>query len=150
FSATPNHIVFTRLGVNPNVHMVYLMFRAGLGYRIGLTTGARSDGESIELQTGLKVRGNQEQADRMWILRVCSERDEAYYWEHFYAFQYGIPTTVFHVGGRNMRFSQTAINRLYKAIDTKERAERLLADLHMDPHYPHYIPKAKLLRHVVN
>lgn len=150
FRTTPNHIVFTRLGVSADVHYVYLMYRDGLGYRVGITIGARSDGESPELQIGLKVRGNGEEADRIWILRVCSSREEAYYWESFYAFQYGIPTTVFHVQGRRMRMSQDAINRLYKGIDTHERAECLLADLKMDMRFPHYIPKAKLLRHVVN
>ncbi len=150
FRATPNHIVFARLGISPDVHCVYLMYRAGLGYRVGVTVGARSDGVSAELQTGLKVRGNQEQADRVWILRICSMRTEAYYWEAFYAFQYGVPTTVFHSAGRKMRFDQPLIDRLYENIDTTERAERLLADLHLDLRYPHYIPKAKLARHVVN
>jgi DNA helicase-2/ATP-dependent DNA helicase PcrA len=112
--------------------------------------GARRDGVAPELQTGLRVRGSQEQADRVWILRACPTRDEAFYWEALYAFQYGIPTTVFHVGGRRMRMSQESVDRLYRAIDTRERAERLLSDLGMDERYPHYIPKAKLLRHVVN
>jgi DNA helicase-2/ATP-dependent DNA helicase PcrA len=150
FRATPNHIVFTRLGISADVHCVYLMYRKELGYRIGLTIGARSDGVKPELQTGLKVRGNQEQADRVWILRVCSTREEASYWEAYYAFQYGIPTTVFHAAGRKMRFSQKSIERLFGSVDTIERAEQLLADLRLDERYPHYIPKAKLARHVVN
>jgi DNA helicase-2/ATP-dependent DNA helicase PcrA len=150
FCATPNHIVFARLGISPDVHCVYLMRRFDKGYRIGVTVGARSDGISSELQAGLKVRGNQEKADQVWILRVCPTRDEAYYWESYYAFQYGIPTTVFHVTGRHMRMSQPLINRLYDNVDTPERAEQLLCDLKLDPRYPHYVPKAKLLRHVVN
>ena len=143
--ATPNHIVFARLGISADVHLVYLMYQANLGYRIGVTVGARSDGVAPELKTGLLVRGNQEQADRVWILRVCPTRDEAHYWEALYAFQYGIPTTVFHISGRRMRMSQESIDRLYHAIDTRERAERLLSDLGRDERYPHYIPKAKLL-----
>ncbi|HEY4720801.1 MAG TPA: UvrD-helicase domain-containing protein, partial [Anaerolineae bacterium] len=142
FRATPNHVIFARLGISPNVHLVYLMYQANLGYRIGVTVGARSDGAAPEPKTGLLVRGNQEQADRVWILRTCSTRDEAYYWESFYAFEYGIPTTVFFVRGRRMRMSQVAIDRLYQAVDTCEHAERLLADLQMDVRFPHYIPKA--------
>ena len=150
FSATPNHIVFARLGISPDVHCVYLMRRFDKGYRVGVTVGARSDGITAELQAGLIVRGNQEKADQVWILRVCPTREEAYYWEAYYAFQYGIPTTVFHVTGRHMRMSQPLIDQLYDSIDTPERAEQLLSDLKLDPRYPHYVPKAKLLRHVVN
>src|SRR5207244_3607597 len=47
-------------------------------------------------------------------------------------------------------FSQDLIDRLYETIDTAERATRLLHDLRLDERFPHYIPKAKLLRHVVN
>ncbi|HET7089993.1 MAG TPA: UvrD-helicase domain-containing protein [Anaerolineae bacterium] len=150
FRATPNHIVFARLSASAGIHYVYLMQKEGVGYRIGVTSGARSDGVRPEWQSGLRVRGNQEQADRVWILRACSSRDEALYWEAFLAFQYGIPTTVFHVAGRRLRMSQVTVDRLYQDIDTGERAERLLADLMMDTRYPHYIPKAKELRHVVN
>jgi DNA helicase-2/ATP-dependent DNA helicase PcrA len=149
FCATPNHIVFARLGINADIHCVYMMYRAGLGYRIGVAKGARSDGESEDLQLGIKVRSNQESADRIWILQVCKAREEAYYWEDFFAFQYGIPTTVFHVRGRRMRMSQEHIDRLYQSIDTCERAEKLLQDLQYDPRYPHYIPKSKY-RHTVN
>jgi DNA helicase-2/ATP-dependent DNA helicase PcrA len=149
FSATPNHIVFARLGVNPDIHYVYLMYRASIGYRVGVAKGARSDGESDELQLGLKIRSNQESADRMWVLRVCPTREEAFYWEAYYAFQYGIPTMVFHTRGRRMQLLQSSINRLYESIDTVERAERLLQDLQYDERYPHYISKAKY-RYMVN
>ncbi len=148
--ATPNHIVFARLGVNPNVHYVYLMYRHTLGYRIGVAVGARNDGNNPELITGLVVRIRQEHADRIWILRACDSRDEAHYWEMFYAFQYGIPTLVFHVVGHSMRVSQETIDRLYHNIDTAERAERLLADLELDIRFPHYVPRVKLLRQAIN
>ena len=59
----------------------------------------------------------------------CQARDEAHYWEAFYSFAYGIPTTVFHVRGRRMRMSQEYIDRLYKAINSEQNAARLLADL---------------------
>jgi DNA helicase-2/ATP-dependent DNA helicase PcrA len=147
---TPNHIVFARIGLRPDVHYVYLMYRKDYGYRIGLAMGARSDGVSPDLQMGLKVRGNQENADAIWILRVCENRDDAFYWEQFFAFQYGIPTTVFHVRGRRMRISQASLDRLYAHIDTRQRAEQLLLDLDMDVRYPHYIPQSKRNRQAVN
>ncbi len=149
FRATPNHVVFARLGLNPGLNYVYLMYRKDKGYRIGIASHARSDGVRPELQIGLRIRSNQENADKIWVLKVCQNRDEAHYWETFYAINYGIPTTVFHVRGRRMRMSQEYIDRLFLAIDTEKNARRLLSDLEMDWRYPHYIPQGTY-RNIVN
>ena len=149
FSSTPNHIVFARLGMNPGLHYVYLMYRKDKGYRIGIASHARSDGVSPDMQIGLKVRSNQENAHRMWVLKVCKSRDDAHYWEAYYSFNYGIPTSVFHVRGRRMRMSQEHIDRLFTEIDTCTNAHRLFADLEMDERYPHYTPQGTY-RNIVN
>jgi len=146
---TPNHIVFARLGLQPGLHYVYLMYRKDKGFRIGIASHARSDGVSPELQMGLRVRSNQENADCIWVLKICQDRNEAHYWEAYYSFEYGIPTTVFHVRGRRMHMSQEYLDCLYKAINTEEKAELLLADLEMDRRYPHFIPQGTY-RNVVN
>ena len=148
FRATPNHIVFARLGTAPNLHYVYLMYRKDKGYRIGIASHTRSNG-TTERKIGLQVRSNQENADRVWVLKVCSNRNEAHYWEAYYSFTYGLPTTVFHVRGRRMRMSQDYIDKLFQEIDTSSNAERLLADLEMDSEYPHYVPQGTF-RNVVN
>jgi DNA helicase II / ATP-dependent DNA helicase PcrA len=145
--ATPNHIVFARLGMNPGLHYVYLMYRKDKGYRIGIASHARSDGS--KLKVGLQVRSNQENATRMWVLKVCTDRNEAHYWEAFYSTKYGIPTTVFHVRGRRMRMSQEYIDKLFDEIDTDTNANQLLTDLGMDVRYPHYTPQGTF-RNIVN
>ena len=147
FRATPNHIVFTRLGLNAKLHYVYLMYREDKGFRVGVASHARSDGTSI--QVGLKVRSNQEKADKIWVLKVCDDRTDAHYWEAFYAFRYGIPTTVFHTSGRKMRFTQEKVNLLYEEIDTRSNAHQLMDDLEIDEKYPHYLPQGTF-RNVVN
>jgi DNA helicase-2/ATP-dependent DNA helicase PcrA len=149
FRATPNHIVFTRLGLNPGLHYVYLMYRRDKGYRIGVASHARSDGTNTHKQIGLRVRSNQEKADKMWVLRVCEDRADAYYWESFYAFTYGVPTTVFDAAGRSMKFTQEKIDRLYAQIDTRTNARRLMEDLGLDENYPHYRPQGTF-RNLVN
>jgi DNA helicase-2/ATP-dependent DNA helicase PcrA len=125
------------------------MYRRDKGYRVGIAAHARSDGVSSEPQVGLKVRSNQENADRLWVLRVCETRDEARYWEAFYAIRYGVPTTVFHVRGRRMGLTQEMIDRLFRDIDTGANARQLLADLNMDWRFPHYLPQG-IYRNVVN
>jgi len=149
FQSTPNHIVFARLGMRAGFHYVYLMYRKDKGYRVGIASHARSDGMSEGLQVGLRVRSNQENADKIWVLKVCESRDEACYWESYFSFTYGIPTTVFHVRGRRMRMSQEHIDRLYKNIDTISNAENLLSTLEMNVQYPHYTPQGTY-RNVVN
>jgi DNA helicase-2/ATP-dependent DNA helicase PcrA len=144
---TPNHIVFARLGLKPGLHYVYLMYRKDKGYRIGIASHARSDGSSIKI--GLQVRSNQENATKMWVLKVCNTRDEAHYWEAFYSAKYGIPTSVFHVRGRRMRMSQEYIDKLFNEIDTDAKANQLMTDMGMDLRYPHYIPQGTF-RNVVN
>ena len=145
--ATPNHIVFARLGMNPGWNYVYLMYRKDKGYRIGIASHARSDGSSLKI--GLQVRSNQENATKMWVLKVCTDRNEAHYWETYYSTSYGIPTTVFHVRGRRMRMSQEYIDRLFNEIDTDTNANQLLTDLGMDINYPHYTPQGTF-RNIVN
>ena len=145
---TPNHIVFARLGLKPGLHYVYLMYRKNKGYRIGIASHARSDGTK-KLQIGLQVRSNQENADKMWVLKVCKDRNEAHYWEAFYSTTYGIPTMVFHVRGRRMRLSQAYIDKLYSEIDTDTNANQLMTDLGMDLEYPHYTPQGTF-RNTVN
>lgn len=145
--ATPNHILFARLGMKSGLHYVYLMYRKDKGYRIGIASHARSDG--AELKIGLQVRSNQENAHKMWVLKVCQDRNEAYYWESYFSTAYGIPTSVFHVRGRRMRMSQEYIDKLFQDIDTNENVQKLFEELEINFKYPHFIPQGTY-RNIVN
>ena len=139
--ATPNHMLFARLGLPIDRHYVYLMYRRDKGYRVGLAQGAHGDGVHPELVSGLRQHGNQEHADKLWLLRVCASRAEAQYYEALYAAEYGLPTSVFHTTGRPTALDQPWLDRLYAEIDTEARARRLMADLHLYADYPHHRPK---------
>ncbi len=98
------------------------------GYRIGVAKGTRFDGKKDDI--GLRVRANQERADRMWVVKVCENRQEALYTEALFAYKYGIPMMVFHAfSNRSMRLGQHYIDALYDEIDTESRAQKLLEDL---------------------
>jgi len=137
---TPNHMLFLRLPLNPKSYFVYLMFRRDKGYRIGIAKGSRTPRLETK-QIGLRIRCAQEKADKMWVLRICPSKSEATYWENFYAFKYGLPTTVFFTATRKMVLTQSQINRIYRAIDTKKRASRLMGDLLLNEKFPHYLPQ---------
>jgi len=144
---TPNHILFLRLSLNSNIYYTYLMFRKDKGYRIGTAKGSRKTLKNTR-QIGLLVRTNQEKADKMWILKVCYSKSEAMYWESYFSFQYGIPTTVFFTSGRNMNFSQASIDKIYKEIDTKKRARQLMNDLNFNKDFPHFSPQGVSIQNI--
>ncbi|MDD5318479.1 MAG: UvrD-helicase domain-containing protein [Candidatus Pacebacteria bacterium] len=141
-SLTPNHIIFSKLSLNPNIFYVYLMYKKSMGFRIGITKGARNARQKT--QTGLIVRCNQEHADRMWILKVCENLQETHYWEYYFSTHYGIPLIAFHGIGRNMILTQNQIDILFKKIDTRERVKKVFEDLGLVFDFPHHFPQGTI------
>ncbi|HXG84899.1 MAG TPA: 3'-5' exonuclease [Pyrinomonadaceae bacterium] len=142
--ATPNHILYGKVNPLPEKHFVYLMYQQDKGYRIGRSIGERNSGERHQNMLGLQVCSNQEMADKMWVLRVCASKSEASFYEVLYSNRYGIPTMVFHLKGRyGMSFTQESIDRLYKEIDTRQRAKRIFRDFNLFVDYPHFRPKSR-------
>lgn len=134
---TPNHVLFGKMNPLPNKWFVYLMYKADKGFRIGRTTGCRSENKSTGNQVGLKVRANQEHADRSWVLKVCDSLQEAAYYEVLLSLRYQIPTVCFHTVGRGLALDQDCINRLFGEIDSYVGAKKLMADLDIFFDYPH-------------
>ena len=138
-ACTPNHLLFARWEKTESF-LVYLMYCKSKGYRIGVAKGTRFDGKKDDI--GLRVRANQERADRMWVLQVCESREEAIYTEALLSYQYGVPMMVFHaLTNRNMSLGQHYIDRLYSQINTTERAEKLMQVLGIHFNYPHFLPQ---------
>ena len=139
-SCTPNHVLFARWEKTDS-YFVYLMYTHNKGYRIGLDKGTRFDGKIDDI--GLRVRANQERANKMWIIKVCKDLHEAVYNEALYAYKYGIPMLVFHAYyNRSMQIGQEYIDAIFNEINTPERAGRLLKDLGLDENFPHFVPQA--------
>lgn len=140
---TPNHLMFSRWAQLTDEYLVYLMYTKDKGFRIGMTKATRFDGKRYDI--GLRVRANQERADKMWILKICKSHAEAQYYEALLAYTYGLPMLVFRAyANRSMKLSQAQIDQLYTAIDTRERAERLFKELDLQFDYPHFVPQATI------
>ncbi|MCF0146820.1 MAG: UvrD-helicase domain-containing protein [Clostridium sp.] len=138
--STPNHLTFTRVLNGEGKYYVYLMYKNGFGYRIGQTSSIRS--RENRKASGLAVRLNGEQADKMWILKVCESKGEATYYEEFYSVKYGIPKVVFNARGRNISLRQEQINNLFKEINTFDAADKLMEEEFLYKDYPHHISSA--------
>ena len=137
---TPFHVLPTTLALRRTDHIVYLMYREDRGYRIGRTIAVRPARKGKE-DVGLRVRCNQEHADKMWILRICPSLADAAYWEAWFAAAYGLPTACFHDVGRGLAMDQEQIIRLYTALDTVTAAKSLFDDLDLHPDFPHHRPQ---------
>jgi DNA helicase-2/ATP-dependent DNA helicase PcrA len=146
---TPHHIVLADTVLKPHQYVVYLMERTGKGFRIGLTIAVRSNGQGRP-DLGVRIRMNQEHADKLWILRVCENRAEAGFWEAWFSARYGLPTAVFHDVGRRLVMDQRWIDRLFDELNTEGAAKQLMDDLDLHPEYPHYRPQNGTRRQSVN
>ncbi|MCD0170585.1 UvrD-helicase domain-containing protein [Deinococcus sp. 23YEL01] len=146
---TPHHIVLARHQPMQGQWYVYLMYREDRGYRVGLTVGARQNSEG-QPDYGYRVRLNQENGDKVWVLRVCDTRADAAYWEALYAARYGLPTALFHGVGRNLAMGDDHLQRLFREIDTHSAARRLMTDLHLHPDFPHHRPQNGVRRQSLN
>jgi DNA helicase-2/ATP-dependent DNA helicase PcrA len=133
---TPHHILFADPMVDVDRWIVYLMYRADRGWRLGLTKSVRVGAGGLS-EPGPRVRLNQERGDALWILTVCDSRAEAAYWEAFFAAEYGLPTALFHGQGRDLAMGEDQLIRLFSELDTETRAKELMGacDLHAD--FPH-------------
>ncbi|MFA9429729.1 UvrD-helicase domain-containing protein [Egicoccus sp. AB-alg2] len=147
---TPHHMVLARFTNDlHDRHLVYLMYRADRGYRIGRTKAVRP-ATSKQVEVGLRVRVNQERADAAWVLKVCDDVGEATFWESYFAAEYGLPTMCFHSEGRNLSISDERLAELFGRVDTERRAKDLMADLCLHPDFPHYRPGGGRRRQTVN
>lgn len=91
---TPDHQFYVTLnGRESGSYVVYLMYRANLGFRVGQCTMRyeRKSSKRRKSMPGLGTRFAEERAERGWILRVCSTKEESIAWEQIYSCNFGIP-----------------------------------------------------------
>jgi len=135
---SPNHKLWA---TEPQTELhqvaVYLMFRSDMGYRVGITNKGKvgSDDSYLNSYGG---RCFMEKAERLWILDLCENRDEALTKEAQYSLRYGIPTAVFC--GENRGLNQDRIDMLFSEFG--ENGLKLLNDHHLSAHYPHWMSQS--------
>jgi DNA helicase-2/ATP-dependent DNA helicase PcrA len=146
--STPEHIHFAGfvLGRTPQLHMTYLMWKRGVGFRVG-TSRTYTEGQ-VKPVVGVRGRMRQEGGDAAWVVSVHDSDAEARLAEHLLAATYGLPTLPFNARpsapGRvdGLVGNQVLIDRVFAALDTKAGGERLLADEGLSVRFPHFTPMA--------
>jgi len=141
-TSTLNHRHFAGYVIEEEkeLYFTYLMYKEGLGYRVGVTSFIRRDGNRRSV--GFEHRLRAERADSVWVLKAVPTKAEAQYWEQFFSVGFGLPTWTFHVDGRRTNYGDEEIARLFSALPTHESAANLLNFLDMDINTPHHIPRS--------
>jgi DNA helicase-2/ATP-dependent DNA helicase PcrA len=126
-----------------NVYFTYLMYKKGVGYRIGTTKLiiTHKGGKNTYLFR-YKHRVNQERADALWFLGSYKTEKESRYYEQYYSIKYCIPTWIFVIEkNHKLNYDSVLAEKLFKEVDTESGAKRLLKDLFLFHAYPHHMPK---------
>ena len=145
-TSTPEHMHFAgyRLGSSPQLHFVYLMRKQGVGWRLG-TSQTHTRGQ-VKPVVGFLQRARQEKADELWVLSTHGSEPEARLEEATLSLRYQLPTLPFVARkGRSVNglvHDPEALAKLFRSIDTRTGAERLLADLGMSAAHPHHRAQA--------
>lgn len=132
---SPNHKLWATAPVaNGEENIVYLMHRDDMGYRVGVSkkSGQRKRGESY--YDSLGGRAFMEKADRMWVLGICKDREDALLEEESFSLTYGVPTACFN--GKHRSLNQDRINAIFERFG--QNGFQILEDKNLAFSYPHW------------
>ncbi len=144
--STADHVHFAGFlrGRTPQTFVTYLMWKSGVGFRIGMSRTYTNGQPSSVL--GPMLRANQERADALWVISTHETEAEARLHEAVLAARYGLPTLPF-LARHNARQregslvgDQALIDRLFDAVDTEKAGYGLLADEGLSFDQPHHMP----------
>lgn len=143
---TRDHIGFVIVNPEKDVYYNYLMYKQGIGFRIGMTSGERA-WSTEKKKNGLELRMVQERADKMWMIRRCTSKKEALYYEEYYALKYRIPKYRFLTddcgnGIPATRLKLDDVIKLHEELDTHTRGMEMLKSLGLDFNRPHAMSQA--------
>ncbi|HWH05065.1 MAG TPA: UvrD-helicase domain-containing protein, partial [Gaiellaceae bacterium] len=141
--STPEHVHFAgfKPGRTPQLHMTYLMWKRGVGFRIGVSrTYTDRRGSSL---AGPALRMNHEHADATWVVSVHGSDAEARVAETVLSLRYAIPTLPFvarPTSGREPGVvgDQAALDRIFSELDTEIGGRGLLDDEGLSFDHPHF------------
>ncbi|HEX6762520.1 MAG TPA: UvrD-helicase domain-containing protein [Gaiellaceae bacterium] len=142
--STPEHMHFAgfKVGRTPQLHMTYLMWKDGVGFRVGTSrTYTSRHGQSLP---GPAMRMTQEHADSTWVVGVHESEAEARVHETLLSLRYSLPTIPF-VARRRSRHTQGSLVGdqrllgLFGDLETEPGGHSLLVDEGLSFDHPHFI-----------
>jgi DNA helicase-2/ATP-dependent DNA helicase PcrA len=142
--STPEHMHFAgfKAGRTPQLHMTYLMWKNGSGFRIG-TSRTYTNGQRRSV-AGPSVRLVGEHADAAWVVGVHADEAEARMSEILLSLRYRLPTVPFvarpraGMERRGVVGDQALLDRLFEEIDTESGGRELLQTEGLSFGHPHF------------
>lgn len=116
---------------------VYLMYRKDMGFRVGVTNKGKVGSEDDYLAS-YGGRAFMEKAERLWIIDIVNDREEALLREQDISLTYGIPMTVF--GGEGRGLNQERIDAIFKKHG--HNGAQLLEARHLSFDLPHWMSQS--------
>jgi DNA helicase-2/ATP-dependent DNA helicase PcrA len=146
--STAEHVHFAGfvLGRTPQMHMTYVMWKRGVGFRVG-TSRTYTAGQ-VKPVVGVRLRMRNEGADAAWVVSVHESDAEARVAEHVLSARYGLPTLPFNARPAGARSpdslvgNQALIDRVFAELDTEAGGRRLLDEEGLSLRFPHFTPTA--------
>jgi DNA helicase-2/ATP-dependent DNA helicase PcrA len=139
------HFAGYRLGKTPQLYFTYLMYRRGVGFRLG-TSQVYTKGQ-VKPVVGFELRCRQEHADALWVLSTHVSENEARAEEYIFSLRYRLPTLPFvpRKGGSNngLVHDPKYLRRVFDAFDTGAGARELLADIGLLETHSHHRPRSR-------
>ncbi|MEA2292550.1 MAG: ATP-dependent helicase UvrD/PcrA, partial [Solirubrobacteraceae bacterium] len=144
--STPEHVHFAgyRPASTPDLHMTYVMWKRGVGFRVGTTRSRVLTGKAKA--SGLNLRSIQENADAAWVVSTHDTEADARTQEMKLSLRYRIPTLPFKArpnGTWNgLVGDQERIDDIFASVDSYSGGRELLRDHGLDFRCPHHVPSS--------
>jgi DNA helicase II / ATP-dependent DNA helicase PcrA len=140
--STPEHMHFAgyRLGTAPQMHLTYLMWKRGIGFRVGVTGIYSTRGRAA---VGIRQRCLHEHADAVWVISTHETDAEARAAETTLSLRYSLPMVPFvrrkSASGKSFVGNQKLIDEVFSTIDTEQGGLQLLKDEGLSIQHPHHL-----------
>jgi DNA helicase II / ATP-dependent DNA helicase PcrA len=138
-----DHLVFACMPHSNVRFYTYLMWRKDMGFRIGLTQGAKN-----AARHSVSVRALHEGADALWLLDCHETAADAALQELQLSLRYKVPTLPFKTVGRKLRLSEAGAAAIFKEFGCKG-GPKILKLFHMLFAWPTYLPQSQVGKRII-
>jgi DNA helicase-2/ATP-dependent DNA helicase PcrA len=108
---------------------VYIMYRSDKGFRVGVTSGGKTN--------KISVRTHSEKAERLWILCRHEIKKDAIFVEEAISLKYQIPKLPFYHNGHNLALNHELLDKLFNIFGNN--GWKIFDDEFAVFDYPNYI-----------
>ncbi len=132
-TSTPEHMHFAGyvVGQLPAMYFVYLLYKAGVGYRLAVS-GQKRKKTADGVMPGFRHRASKEGGENVWIIASFEDEKSARDHQRLLSLKYALPIRNFAIGSK--KSAEEPVE--YKQLNTERSAQWLLEDLGLAHDHP--------------